>query len=243
MQQRVGLARALTNDPEILLMDEPFSGLDPLIRREMQDELLDIQAKVKKTIVFVTHDLHEALKLGNRIAIMRDGGIIQIGTPEEVITAPADEYVREFVKDASPAEVLTARNIMEQPHILLYERQKPKEALEMLTEAELDNAFLVSKSGKLLGLVTVEGLKGLIEKKGKSSTEALEPDLQTCTMDMVMEDLFPLAASTVYPIPVVDDKEKLVGEIHTSTILMGMIQAKELEEEEVAKKKEKVTDG
>ena len=120
MQQRVGLARALANDPEILLMDEPFSGLDPLIRRQMQDELVELQERLKKTIVFVTHDLHEALKLGDKIAIMRNGEVVQEGTPEEIVTQPADEYVQEFVRDASPAKVLTAGSIMEEPKILLY---------------------------------------------------------------------------------------------------------------------------
>ncbi len=228
MQQRVGIARALANDPEILLMDEPFSGLDPLIRRQMQDELLDIQEKVQKTILFVTHDLHEALKLGNRIAIMRDGEIIQIGAPEEVITTPSDAYVREFVKDASPAKVLTAGNIMEQPNVLLYEWQGPKAAMHILRASKLDEAFLVTRTGKLLGLVTLERLIELFRRKGDSLTEALEPDLSTCTSDMVVEDLLPLAASTEYPIPVVDETEKFLGEINIGAILFSMIQEKEI---------------
>ena len=228
MQQRVGIARALAIDPGILLMDEPFSGLDPLIRRQMQDELLDLQEKVQKTILFVTHDLHEALKLGNRIAIMRDGGIIQVGAPEEVITTPTDAYVREFVKDASPAKVLTAANIMEQPNVLLYEWQGPRAAMHILRTSKLDNTFLVSRTGKLLGLVTIERLIELFRRKGDSLTEALEPDISTCTSDTVVEDLLPLAASTEYPIPVVDEKGKFVGEINTGTILVSMIQEKEI---------------
>jgi len=228
MQQRVGIARALAIDPGILLMDEPFSGLDPLIRRQMQDELLDLQEKVQKTILFVTHDLHEALKLGNRIAIMRDGGIIQVGAPEEVITTPTDAYVREFVKDASPAKVLTAANIMEQPNVLLYEWQGPRAAMHILRTSKLDNTFLVSRTGKLLGLVTIERLVELFRRKGDSLTEALEPDLPTCTVDTVVEDLLPLAASTEYPIPVVDEKGKFVGEINTGAILVSMIQEKEI---------------
>ncbi|MEA3442636.1 MAG: glycine betaine/L-proline ABC transporter ATP-binding protein [Chloroflexota bacterium] len=239
MQQRVGIARALATDPEILLMDEPFSGLDPLIRRQMQDELLDIQAEVQKTILFVTHDLHEALKVGNRIAIMRDGEIIQIGTPEEVITAPSDGYVRQFVQDASPAKVLTASSIMEQPNVLLYQWQGPKASLDILGTANLDNAFVVSRSGKLLGLVTTKGLVELIRKKGNSLREALEPELLTCTADTMVEDLFPLAASARYPIPVVDDEGKFMGEIHTSTILISMIQ----EREEAAEKEKEEIDG
>ena len=229
MQQRVGIARALATDPGILLMDEPFSGLDPLIRRQMQDELLDIQTEVQKTILFVTHDLHEALKLGNRIAIMKDGEIIQIGAPEEVITTPSDAYVREFVKDASPGKVLTAGNIMEQPGVLLYEWQGPKAAVHILRTTNLDNAFLVNRAGELLGLVTIERLGELIQKEGSPLTEALEPDLPTCTFDTLVEDLLPLAASTGYPIPVVDDKGKFMGEIYTGTILMSMIQEKEIE--------------
>ena len=229
MQQRVGLARALATEPEILLMDEPFSGLDPLIRRQMQDELAELQAEVQKTIVFVTHDLHEALKMGDRIAIMRDGEIIQIGTPEDIITVPSDAYVREFVQDASPAKVLTAGTIMEQPNVLLYEWQGPKAALHILTTTSLQNVFLVGRRGKLLGLVTVERLRELIKKKGNSLRDALEPDLLTCTPETVVEDLFPLAASASYPIPVVDDKGKFVGEIHIGTILSCMIQREDVE--------------
>jgi len=226
MQQRVGIARALATEPVILLMDEPFSGLDPLIRRQMQDELLDIQAELQKTILFVTHDLHEARKLGNRIASMRDGEIIQIGTPEDVITTPSDAYVREFVQDASPAKVLTAKTIMEQPNVLLYSWQGPKAALHILKTSNLDNAFVVTRAGRLSGLVTAERLVALIKRKGTSLKEALEPDQLTCTADEVVEELFPLAASTRYPIAVVDDKGKFMGEIYISTILSCMIQEK-----------------
>jgi glycine betaine/proline transport system ATP-binding protein len=113
MQQRVGLARALATDPEIMLFDEPFSALDPLIRRDMQDEVLKLQRKVKKTMIFITHDLMEALKLGNRIAIMKDGAFVQVGTPEAVVAHPADSYVADFIRDVPRAHVLTARTIME----------------------------------------------------------------------------------------------------------------------------------
>ncbi|MFC1985314.1 glycine betaine/L-proline ABC transporter ATP-binding protein, partial [Chloroflexota bacterium] len=231
MQQRVGIARALANDPEILLMDEPFSGLDPLIRRQMQDELIDLQEEVNKTILFVTHDLHEALKLGNRIAIMKDGEIIQIGRPEEVITTPTDAYVREFVQDATPAKVLTAASIMEQPNVLLYDWQGPKAAMHILRTTKLDYAFLVTQARKLVGLVTLGNLIELFRRKGTSLSEAIEPDLPTCTADTVVEDLFPLVASTGYPIPVIDDTSKFQGEIHYSTILVSMIQEKEPEAE------------
>ena len=232
MQQRVGIARALANDPEILLMDEPFSGLDPLIRRQMQDELLDIQEELHKTILFVTHDLDEALKLGDRIAIMKDGEIIQTGSPEEVIIAPGDAYVRAFVQDASPTKVVTAKAIMEQPNVLVYEWQGPKAAMHLLRTNHLDEAFVVSRTGKLLGLVTITRLIDLFRKKGKSLKEALELDLFTCTADTILEDLFPLAASSFYPIAVVDENDKFIGEISTSMILVSMIQEAEAETEE-----------
>ncbi|MEX0753696.1 MAG: glycine betaine/L-proline ABC transporter ATP-binding protein [Actinomycetota bacterium] len=115
MQQRVGLARALATDPEIMLFDEPFSALDPLIRRDMQEEVIRLQRELRKTMVFITHDLMEALKLGDRIAIMKDGGFVQVGTPEEVVSAPADDYVADFVRDVPRAHVLTARSIMVAP--------------------------------------------------------------------------------------------------------------------------------
>ena len=112
MQQRVGLARALATDPEIMLFDEPFSALDPLIRRDMQDEVVRLQKEVKKTMIFITHDLMEALKLGDRIAIMKDGHFVQVGTPEEVVAHPADDYVADFIRDVPRAHVLTVRTIM-----------------------------------------------------------------------------------------------------------------------------------
>ena len=231
MQQRVGIARALANDPQILLMDEPFSGLDPLIRRQMQDELIELQADLQKTILFVTHDLDEALKLGDRIAIMRDGKIIQTGIPEEVVTTPIDDYVREFVQDASPAKVLTAGSIMTDPGNLVYEWQGPKAAFHGLTKNKSDYAFVVSRGRKYKGVITTKSLSALIKKKNNSIGDALEPDIQPCTPDMLLEDLFALAVTTQYPIPVIDDKGKLVGEIDNDVILSSMVQYKTSEAE------------
>jgi len=213
-------------------MDEPFSGLDPLIRREMQDELIELQDKVQKTIIFVTHDLHEALKLGDRIAIMRDGKIVQIGAPEDVITSPADDYVREFVQDASPAKVLTAGGIMEQPEALLYEWQGPKAALHTLRDIKEDYAFMVSRNRHLLGLVTLNRLKTVIQNDGSSLNEAFEPDPPTTSPDVILEDLFPTAAEADYPIAVVDEDGKFMGEIQISSIFENMIQGKEAHADE-----------
>jgi len=236
MQQRVGIARALANDPEILLMDEPFSGLDPLIRRQMQDELIDLQEELHKTILFVTHDLNEALKLGSRIAIMKDGEIIQTGVPEEVITSPAGDYVREFVQDASPAKVLTAGSIMTEPEVIIYDWQGPKAALHVLATARSDYAFVVGRGRKFMGLITTKRLSKLIKKKSKDVKEALEPDIATCTNGMLLEDLFCLAVATKYPIPVVDENGKLTGEIDNETILSSMVQYKETKTEEMETK-------
>jgi glycine betaine/proline transport system ATP-binding protein len=232
MQQRVGIARALTNDPKILLMDEPFSGLDPLIRRQMQDELCELQEELQKTILFVTHDLDEALKLGSYISIMKDGEIIQSGVPEEVVTSPAGDYVREFVRDASPAKVLTAGSIMTEPETIIYEWQGPKVALHLLKTSKSDHGFLVTRGRRFLGLVTEERLAKIIGEEGKAIKEALEPDIATCTPDMLLEDIFCLAVATKYPIPVVDENEKIVGEIDNDIILSSMVQYKETQTEE-----------
>jgi len=226
MQQRVGIARALTTNPEILLMDEPFSGLDPLIRREMQDELIELQDKVQKTIVFVTHDLHEALKMGDRIAIMRDGEIIQIGVPEDVISKPADDYVREFVQDASPAKVFTAGRIMDEPNALLYEWQGLKAALLVLSAAKEDYAFMVGRSRQFLGLITMKRLKNLIQNQGTSLKDALEPSPPTTDPEVVLEDLFPIAAEADYPIAVVNEQGRFLGEVQISSIFENMVQDK-----------------
>ncbi|WP_319477991.1 glycine betaine/L-proline ABC transporter ATP-binding protein [Marispirochaeta aestuarii] len=220
MQQRVGLARALANDPDVLLMDEPFSGLDPLIRRQMQDELVELQDKLKKTIIFVTHDLHEALKLGDRIAIMRDGSIVQIGTPEQIVTEPADDYVHEFVRDASPAKVLTASSIMQEPEVLLYAWEGPNTAIHMLQSNKREAAFVVDKTRRLLGVATIERLKPLASEKKKNAKippEAIR-GVPTVREDSYIEELFSIVNANPYPIPVTDDNGKLLGVVKTDTI-------------------------
>src|SRR5699024_10054059 len=146
MQQRVGIARALTNDPEVLLMDEAFSALDPLIRKDMQDEMVEIQAKMKKTIVFITHDLDEALRLGDRLALMKDGAIVQIGTPEEILVNPANDYVEKFVEDVDRAKVLTARHVMKRPETVNIDRHGPRVALERMRAEGLSSILVVDNN-------------------------------------------------------------------------------------------------
>jgi len=220
MQQRVGLARALANEPEILLMDEPFSGLDPLIRRQMQDELVELQSKLQKTIIFVTHDLHEALKLGDRIAILRNGEVVQVGTPEEIITNPADEYVQEFVQDASPAKVLTASSIMSDIPVVTYAWEGPKTALTLMRKAKKRMGYVVDKKRKFLGVITAKELKRLLdgEEKYKTIPSTSIELVASVHPDTLIEDLFNVAPQNPYPIPVVDENNRLLGRISSDTI-------------------------
>jgi glycine betaine/proline transport system ATP-binding protein len=224
MQQRVGLARALANDPEILLMDEPFSGLDPLIRRQMQDELVELQEKLKKTIIFVTHDLHEALKLGDEIAILRDGEVVQVGTPEDIVSNPADEYVQEFVQDASPARVLTAGSIMSDPTILAYAWEGPKTALTLIRSNKRRAAFIVNKSRELLGVIRDKELEKLLENEQKLKTIPISSikSVSSVTEDTLIEDLFAIVTENPWPIPVVDEHNKLKGVVTTDQIFESL---------------------
>lgn len=220
MQQRVGLARALANEPEILLMDEPFSGLDPLIRRQMQDELIELQDKLQKTIIFVTHDLHEALKLGDRIAIMRNGELVQVGTPEDILTSPADEYVSNFVQDASPAKVLTAGKIMEEPKVLLYNWEGPKTAQTILGSNNRRAALVVDKSHKLVGVLRESKLQKLLSENCslKNIPSEYIDKVESVTEDTIVEELFPIATKNSFSIPVCDENKKLLGVVTTDSI-------------------------
>ncbi|MFW5693798.1 MAG: quaternary amine ABC transporter ATP-binding protein [Alkalispirochaeta sp.] len=225
MQQRVGLARALATEPDLLLMDEPFSGLDPLIRRQMQDELVDLQDSLRKTIIFVTHDLHEALKLGDRIAIMRNGEIIQVGTPEEVVTAPADAYVREFVQDASPAKVLTADHILEDPEVLLYAWEGPKTARRILVDNRREWAFMVNKRHEYLGVVSIDDIDTQKPQSVDDLRRLAQKHIGTCGPEAYLEELFSIAAESPYPIPVIDEHRRLKGIVRYRAIFDSLSRA------------------
>ena len=219
MQQRVGLARALAVDPDILLMDEPFSGLDPLIRREMQDELISLETALHKTIVFITHDLNEALKLGDRIAIMRDGEIVQVGTPEEIVTLPADDYVAEFVQDVSKAKVLQAAGIMQEPKAVAHEWQGPRAALHVMQDNDTDVLFLLGHNRVLKGLITEE-MAAALARQGIERLENIATErVLTTSPDSYIEEIIPLAAQTEHPIAVVSDVGTLLGEVHRGALL------------------------
>ena len=222
MQQRVGIARALALDPEILLMDEPFSGLDPLIRREMQDELIALQAQVQKTIVFITHDLDESLKLGDYIAIMRDGEIIQQGTAEEIVIKPADDYVKEFVRDISKTKVLDVGSIMRKSEVTIQESQSPTEALKIMKSKSLDHTFMVSERGELLGSLNLSRLENAVAKGFKSSKRAVNKNCPQVLEDTIIEAVIPLVASHNTPVAVVNHNGILLGEIEQSSVLSSI---------------------
>ena len=222
MQQRVGLARALAVDPAVLLMDEPFSGLDPLIRREMQDELVALQTEQHRTIVFITHDLDEALKIGDRIVIMRDGEIAQEGAPEDIVTAPADDYVSEFVQDVSMSKVIRARAIMEPPAAAVRESQPPSAALEAIRNGGGGAAFLLNGDGALVGELSFERARALSDAGAADLSNAGAAPALTATARDFIEDIIPMAASADRPIAVTDADGNLLGEIRRGALLAGM---------------------
>lgn len=225
MQQRVGLARALANDTDILLMDEAFSALDPLIRKEMQDELISLQAKLKKTILFITHDLDEALKLGDRIAIMKNGNIVQIGTAEEILEKPANEYVSNFIEDVDRSKVLVASNVMKKPDIITTWKDGPRVAIHKMEENGLSSIFVVDKEKKIKGILTIdEAIKAV--KENKWIEDVLQHDFYKTLPDTPLSELLGMATETKFPIAVVQD-DKLLGIIVRVSILSGLVLGKE----------------
>jgi glycine betaine/proline transport system ATP-binding protein len=228
MQQRVGLARALANDSDILLMDEAFSALDPLIRKEMQDELLNLQSKLGKTILFITHDLDEALKLGDRIAIMKNGAIVQIGTAEEILENPANEYVYNFVEDVDRSKVLVASNVMKKPDVVTAWKDGPRVAVKKMEDAGISSIFVVDKEKHLKGILTIDAAIQAY-KEDKWVEDVLERDYHTTSPDTPLNDLIGVAAGSKYPIAVVED-DKLQGIIVRVSILSGLVLGKERNE-------------
>ena len=221
MQQRVGLARALANDPEILLMDEAFSALDPLIRREMQDELLELQERVKKTIIFITHDLNEALRIGDRIALMKDGQIMQIGTGEEILTNPANEFVREFVEDVDRSKVLTAQNIMVPAITTNIEIDGPNVTLQRMRKEEVSMLLAIDRKRQLKGSLTAESAQEA-RAKGLTLKEVIDKNVQKVHKDTLVSDIFNLIYDSPTPLAVVDDKDRLVGVVIRGSVISAL---------------------
>ncbi len=221
MQQRVGLARALANDPEILLMDEAFSALDPLIRVQMQDELLALQSKMKKTIVFITHDLEEAIKLGDRIAIMRDGEIQQIGTSEEILTEPANNYVRCFVENVDRTRIVTASSIMvDKPLVARMGKEGPEALIRKMKERKLTVLPVVDSDGILMGEVSLKDLIRLRKERVLDIKSVLRSEVHSVLGDTVVEDMLPLMIQTNSPIWVVNENREFEGVIPLSSLII-----------------------
>ena len=222
MRQRVGIARALTNDPDILLMDEPFSALDPLVRHDMQFELLSIQEKLNKTVVFITHDINEAFKLGNTVAIMRDGRIIQTDTPEGMSSNPADDYVRDFINSADKAQIYNVGNIMQTPSCLIHTRDGANNALKQMRDNGVSSAYVVEEKMELVGILTLE--QALKIRAGETTfKDAIIRDLPTTSKETQISDLIPIAAEAAFPIAVVDEKNRLIGIVTKAAVLASLI--------------------
>ena len=222
MQQRVGIARALAAVTDILLLDEAFSALDPLIRREMQEQLLELQEKLQKTIVFITHDLNEAMFLGDRIAVMRDGRIVQIGTPEDILTDPANDYVEQFVQDVDRARVLTASNVMERPRPVVAETAGPRTALRQMRDAYMSATYVVGRDRKLVGIVTDRDAVKLVRKGETTLASILKPVPLAVDENEVLMNLFIPAVESPVPLAVTDADGRLVGVIPRVTLLAAL---------------------
>jgi len=222
MQQRVGIARALACDPDILLMDERFSALDPLVRRDMQFELLSIQEKLNKTVIFITHDINEAFKLGNTVGIMRSGKLVQMDTPEGMSSQPADDYVRNFINSADKSQIYCVRNVMQTPSCLIHSRDGVNNALKQMRDNGVSSAYVVGDKMQLIGILTLE--KALKVRAGELLLqEAVMTDLPTTSLDTQISDLIPIAAEALYPIAVVDRENRLEGIVTKAAVLASLI--------------------
>ena len=221
MRQRVGLARALAAGTEILLMDEAFSALDPLIRREMQDQLVELQHRLDKTILFITHDLNEAMRLGDRVAMMRDGRIVQVGTAEQILNDPANDYVAQFVQDVDRTRVLTSSSVMEPPVAVLRSEQGPRAAHRLMREHQVSSLMVVDRDRRLRGVVTEEDAADAVRRGADVLGDVLRPALSTGP-DTAVADLFAAAADTAIPLAVVGEGDRLLGVIPRVTLLSAL---------------------
>jgi glycine betaine/proline transport system ATP-binding protein len=222
MQQRVGLGRALASDTDILLMDEAFSALDPLIRREMQEQLIELQSELGKTIIFITHDLNEAMFLGDRIAVMRDGRIVQIGSPEDILTDPANDYVAQFVQDVDRARVLTAASVMEPARSVVTVTGGPRAALRTMRDLQSQAVFVLGRDRTFAGIVRDRDVLRQVKRGETDLRSILLDDATTVTADVVISELVELSVGSDLPIAVLDDKKRLIGVIPRVTLLAAL---------------------
>ncbi|GAA6114063.1 quaternary amine ABC transporter ATP-binding protein [Apilactobacillus apinorum] len=227
-QQRVGLARGLANDPEILLMDEAFSALDPLNRKEMQDELLDLQAHLKKTIIFISHDLNESLRIGDRIMIMRDGEIVQIGSPEDILQHPKNEYVERFIEGVDRTKILTASRVMIRPDVINIEKDGPRTALRLMKDNHNSSVYVVDSKHRFKGLIDAKDVINQIESDQRDLESILKTDVPTTSPDTPIKSLLNDISKTSVPFAVLDEESRLLGIIIRSSVL-GAISGNEVQ--------------
>ncbi|WP_166267780.1 glycine betaine/L-proline ABC transporter ATP-binding protein ProV [Marinobacter caseinilyticus] len=223
MQQRVGLARALANDPEIMLMDEAFSALDPLIRTEMQDELVKLQQNSSRTVVFISHDLDEAMRIGDRIAIMEGGRVVQVGTPDDILKNPADDYVRSFFRGVDKSTVLSAADVAQRKQVTVIEREGAgiAAALARLREADRDYGYVVSRDQIFQGVVSVESLLKA-EKQDQSINEAVLPTIEAIASDTYLNSIIGSVAEAPCGLPVTDEQGRYVGVVSRTALLQAL---------------------
>lgn len=222
MKQRVGIARALANDPEVLLMDEPFSALDPLVRKDMQFELLTIQRKLDNTIIFITHDINEAFKIGDRVAIMKDGEVIQVDTPERMSSYPANDYVKQFIDSADKTQVISVRNVMIRPNSIVRLTDSPNMAIKMMKDNGVSSAYVVSEKTKLRGVITADDAIKATKENLKIS-DVLIKEIITTSPDAILSDIIPIATEARFPIAVVDKEGNLKGIVSKVHVLSSML--------------------
>ena len=234
MQQRVGLARALANNPEVLLMDEAFSALDPLIREQMQDELLLLQEKMKRTIIFITHDLDEAIKLGDRIAIMKDGEVVQVGTPEEILTDPANAYVTRFTESVDRGRIVTASSIMlKQPIVVRIKRDGPEAIFRKMRERRLYALPVIGNDDQFIGEIQYKDVLKLRKEGSKDVSSIVQTEVPSILENTTVEDMLPLLPKVRQALPVVNEENRLVGVVSPSAIIIEMTGKDQKEIEEI----------
>lgn len=222
MRQRVGIARALASDPDILLMDEAFSALDPLVKNDLQFELLRIQEQTGKTIIFITHDINEAFKLGSRVGILRDGRMIQLDTPEKMLSAPANDYVRRFIDSVDTTKVLTVKHIMTVPGSVIKKTDGANVALNSMRASGVSSAYVVSDYMHFDGIITLEGALSVRDGK-KTFEEAIIREVPFVrNLDAQVSSIVPLAAKTQYPLAVVDEHDVFRGIVTKASVLSSL---------------------
>lgn len=227
MQQRVGIARALANDGGVLLMDEAFSALDPLIRKDMQQELQELQYRTQKTTIFITHDLDEALNIGDRIILLKDGEIVQEGTPEQILSRPADDYVARFIEGVDKARVLTARSAMRPARVTARPTDGPRTALHKMTESGFDSLYIVGRDRRFIGLIDASAVRRAIQDQADDLSAYLDKDVPTVNPDEPLNNLFGLFAERSIPVAVVNEEQQLLGVVIKGAVLDELAKAGE----------------